>query len=605
MCGISGVVDKRDLPIEPRVIERLTSLVTHRGPDGHGYYHGHNFALGHRRLSILDLSEHGLQPMPYRDRYWLTYNGEIYNYLELRSELQAKGHEFHSNTDSEVILAAYAEWGTACCARFNGMWAFVIYDKSNRTLFISRDRFGVKPLYYSDTPEQFVFGSEIRQPLSMLPSVRANRKILIESLLTSIEGHTRETFFEGVRSFPQSHFGVYDLQSHQLEIERYYELAIDSDLQRLSLRDAVDEFGRLFEDSVRIRLRSDVLVGTCLSGGLDSSATSAVGSRLYHQAAHETFIGVHARSMDPERDESRFAGIAAESSGIELHTVRPDTNDFLDNIDELIDTQEEPFGSPSMFMGWHVFQRAKSLGCKVMLNGQGGDEVLLGYERYFAAFLRSVSFVRFAREAIAQARHSRLSLRDVLLYNVYFTSPALRINRLKKRSFLRPAIKDAFDFDTIRRSTQSFRNLSDLQLFEISSVQLPHLLRYEDRNSMRHSIETRLPFLDYRLVELSISLPVQYKIHDGWTKYVLRRAMDGTLPESIAWRRDKMGFEAPERTWIGSATAYMKREIAGSRLLDEITDKPRLLDQFDSLPLRRKWAYFMTAAWERRQKVVA
>jgi asparagine synthase (glutamine-hydrolysing) len=461
----------------------------------------------------------------------------------------------------------------------------------------------VKPLYYSDTPERFVFGSEVRQPLSTLPSVRANRAVVVESLLTNIDGHTRSTFFEGVASFPQSHYGTYDLRTHQLRIERYYELKIDSEARGISEPEAVDRLRAVFNDAVRIRLRSDVRVGTCLSGGLDSSATSAIASRMYHAAADERFLGIHARSIDAERDESAFARMAADAADIELHVVEPRTEDFFSRIDELIDTQEEPFGSPSMFMGWHVFQKAKELGCKVMLNGQGGDEVLLGYERYFAAFLRSVSLARFFREAVAQARHSRLKLRDVLLYNVYFTNTAVRIQRLKKRSFLRPAIKDAFGFETIRRSAHSFRNIEDLQLFEISSVQLPHLLRYEDRNSMRHSIETRLPFLDYRLVELSVSLPVQYKIHDGWTKYVLRNAMSGALPDAVAWRRDKMGFEAPERTWIGAATPHMKQEIERSDLLSDIVSKDRLLARFDSLPLRRKWAYFMIAAWERRQKV--
>lgn len=605
MCGISGIVDKRNAPIDQAAIERLTTLVAHRGPDGHGFYHGSNFALGHRRLSILDLSEHGRQPMPYRDRFWLTYNGEIYNYVELRAELERKGHAFQSGTDSEVILAAYAEWGSECCARFNGMWAFAIYDSARERLFLSRDRFGVKPLYYSDTPERFVFGSEIRQPLSMLPSVRANRDVVVESLLTSIDGHTRNTFFEGVSSFPQGHFGFYDLRTHRLTVERYYELQIDGAARAMSEDEAVSQLRALFEDSVRLRLRSDVRVGTCLSGGLDSSATSAVASRLYHASSNDRFIGVHARSIDAERDESQFARAAADASDIELHVVEPDTRDFLTNIDELIDTQEEPFGSPSMFMGWHVFQKAKALDCKVMLNGQGGDEVLLGYERYFAAFLRSVSLLRFAREAFAQARHSRLSLRDVLLYNVYFTNPAVRISRLKKRSFLTPAVKNTFGFETIRRSARSFRDLDDLQLLEISTIQLPHLLRYEDRNSMRHSIETRLPFLDYRLVELAVSMPVHYKIHDGWTKYALRRAMRGVLPDAIAWRRDKMGFEAPERTWIGSATSQMKREIAGSGLLAELTNRDRLLAQFETLPLRRKWAYFMIAAWERRQRIAA
>jgi len=599
MCGISGIISKVDRPIDREQIEKINRLVAHRGPDGEGYFFGPNFAFGHRRLSIIDLSDHGHQPMTYLGRYCITYNGEIYNYLELRRELEGFGFTFVSGSDTEVILAAYAKWGERCCERFNGMWAFAIHDSVEQNLFLARDRFGVKPLYYCESGDQWVFGSEIKQ-LLVGRQIRANRAVVIESLLTSIDGHGVETYFEGILSFPQSHFGVYDLRAHTLAITRYYQLRADDALRSLTMDDAIARLGELFESSVRLRLRSDVRVGTCLSGGLDSSATSAVASKLYRASTPERFLGIHAKSIDAETDESRYARAAAAFSDIELHTVEPQSTDFVETIDELIDTQEEPFGSPSMFMGWHVFKRARELGCKVMLNGQGGDEVLLGYERYFSAFLRSVPPGQFLREALAQARNSRLSLKEVLLYSFYFTSPTIRKFGLKRRSLLRPEVKNSYDFDIIDQSVKSFRRIEDLQTFEITTLQLPHLLRYEDRNSMRHSIETRLPFLDYRLVELCISIPPQFKIHEGWTKYVLRRAMEPMLPSEVTWRKDKLGFAAPERTWIGGATKLMKDEIAGSRILAEIAQRDRLLEKFESLPLWRRWSYFMIAAWERR-----
>jgi asparagine synthase (glutamine-hydrolysing) len=600
MCGIAGIVSKHNRPIDNGLIERVTDLVAHRGPDGIGYYFGNNFAFGHRRLSILDLSDHGQQPMVYNERYWIVFNGAIYNYLELRAELEKKGHSFRSATDTEVILAAYAEWGSACCARFNGMWAFAIYDAQDEKIFFSRDRFGIKPLYYIENGEHFAFGSEIKQLLALRSSTQSNRRIVIEYLLTSLEGHTADTFFEGVRSFPQAHYGIYDLNNHTFVVQRFYQLRPDPSLAALSLGEATARFRHLFNDSIRLRLRSDVKVGTCLSGGLDSSATSGVASILYHTHAGQRFVGVHAKSTEPERDESRYAQLAADQFGLDLHVVEPKTGDFIDKIDELIDTQEEPFGSPSVFMAWHVFQKAQALGCKVMLDGQGGDEVLLGYERYFAAFLASLPPHKLLWEALSQSRHSKLSLRDIAFYNLYFTNPSLRIRRLKRRSLLLPQIKNAHDFETIRRSAESFKNVDALQVLEISSLQLPHLLRYEDRNSMRHSIETRLPFLDYRVVEFCISIPVHHKIHNGWTKYILREAMSDVLPASVAWRRDKMGFEAPERTWINSAHSQMKKKIATSNLLAEITDRKHLVDRFDALSLRQKWAYFMIAAWEER-----
>jgi asparagine synthase (glutamine-hydrolysing) len=598
MCGISGIVNKRGGAVDPAVIEQLTDPIAHRGPDGYGYFFGPNFAFGHRRLSIIDLSEQGHQPMAYRGRYWITYNGEIYNYLEIREELAKLGCTFVSGTDTEVILAAYAEWGPDCLRRFNGMWAFAIYDAERQEIFLARDRFGVKPLYYTDSGEHWTFGSEIKQLLGPHSSIRANRGIVLEALLTSIDGHTDETYFEGVRSFPQSHYGHYDLRSNRLSVTRYYQLEVQAEFGALSLVDATHQLRVLFEDAVRLRLRSDVQVGTCLSGGLDSSATSGIASRLYHAATGDRFIGIHARSIDAETDESHFARLAADHLGIELHTVMPSTNAFLTTIRDLVRTQEEPFGSPSMFMGWHVFQEAKALGCKVMLNGQGGDEVLLGYERYFAAFLRTASLARFAREVLAQARHSRLGIKEVLLYRYYFTNPGLRMRRLKRRSFLRPQYRDAYGYEAVLESSRAFRDLARLQVHEIASLQLPHLLRYEDRNSMRHSIETRLPFLDYRLVEFCISISPHHKIHDGWTKYVLRKSMEDVLPDRVTWRTDKLGFQAPERTWLKDAGALMKGKVARSPILREITDHGCLVERFDQLPPGQRWKYFMLAAWE-------
>jgi asparagine synthase (glutamine-hydrolysing) len=522
MCGISGIVNRRDQPVDPSRLALINGLVRHRGPDDEGAYFGRNIALGHRRLSILDLSPRGHQPMPYHDRYWITYNGEVYNYLEIRSELEARGSRFETSTDTEVILAAFDMWGPECLRRFNGMWAFAIHDVSADTLFLARDRFGVKPLHYTITDEEFAFGSELRQMLAVRQTVRANQGVVIESLLTGIDGHTEDTFFADIKVLPQASYGIYDLRSHEFRIQRYYRLAVDPEVARMSPATAAAHFRELLTDAVCLRLRSDVRVGTCLSGGLDSSATSSLASGVYRGATGVPFIGVHAKSIDAEVDESRFAQLVAHHADLELHVVEPSTADFASTIEDVVRTQEEPFGSPSMFMGWHVFRKAQELGCKVMLNGQGGDEVLLGYERYFAAFLKSVSMIRFVREMIAQSRHSRLQLHDIALYYLYFTKPALRIRTLKRRSMLRRAIKDAHDFAAIYRSAESFRDVADLQIHEIATLQLPHLLRYEDRNSMWHSIETRLPFLDYRLVEFCVSLRAEWKIQRGWTKYILR-----------------------------------------------------------------------------------
>lgn len=603
MCGISGIISQRPDSELRRKIESMNALVRHRGPDDEGFFVSDNLALGHRRLAIIDLSARGHQPMCYRDRYWITYNGEVYNYPEIREQLAVLGCRFETATDTEVILAAYATWGEDCLRRFNGMWAFAIYDAKEGTVFMARDRFGVKPFHYAETAVAFAFGSEIKQLLPLQPVVRANRRMLVEAMLTYLDGHTEETYFRGVKSLLPGHTLTYRLATHSYTVKRWYQLRCNPDVGRLSYAEAAERFAVTFSDAVKIRLRSDVIVGTCLSGGLDSSATSAVAAAMYTKAAGRRFAAVHARSIDKATDESQHARSVAQHLDLELHEVEPTTEDFANTTDEVVYTQEEPFGSPSMFMGWHVFKEARLRGCKVMLNGQGGDEVLLGYERYFAAFLRAVNPLRFVRELFLQSRHSSVRPTELLLYLLYFTNADLRIRRLKSRSLLLPQIKDAHDFEYIRRSARSFRKLDELQLFEIGTLQLPHLLRYEDRNSMRHSVETRLPFLDYRLVELGVSIAPDYKIRDGWTKYVLRKGVEPMLPRDIVWRRDKLGFQAPDRIWLKARMRQMKAEVAASRILAEIADRNLLLDRFERLSHKEQWSYFNLAAWERIYKV--
>ena len=599
MCGISGLIHKRDSVVDERAIERMTSLVVHRGPDDVGYFFGAGFALGHRRLSILDLSARGHQPMCYQDRYWITYNGEIYNYLEIRRELAGLGCRFETASDTEVILAAYSTWGEDCLRRFNGMWAFAIYDARERTLFMARDRFGVKPLYYTETATEFAFGSEIKQLLARRPSIRANERMVVESLLTCFDGHTAQTFFDGILSLQQGHSLTYRLTTHRYVIKKWYELEYKEELAALSPDEAAEGFRALFIDAVRMRLRSDVIVGTSLSGGLDSSAITAVAAGMYAPPCGRRFSAVHGKSMEKATDESHYARSVARHLDLDLYEVEPTTENFIDTTDEVVYTQEEPFGSPSMFMGWHVFREARARDCKVMLNGQGADEVLLGYERYFAAFLKSVDATRFFRELKLQSRNSGRSLTDLLAYLFYFTNAELRIRRLKARSFLRAEIKDAHDFSEVRRSASSFRDLKRLQIHEIGTLQLPHLLRYEDRNSMRHSVETRMPFLDYRVVELGVSMAPGHKIRDGWTKHVLRRSFESVLPPEVVWRRDKLGFQAPERIWMKARSAQMKAEVARSQILAEIAEHESLLERFERLSLKEQWSYFSLAAWER------
>jgi asparagine synthase (glutamine-hydrolysing) len=603
MCGISGLINKKGEKCSDAMLEAMNRLIEHRGPDSDGFYYWQNVGLAHRRLSILDLSEEGSQPMHFEMKYSIVYNGEVYNYLEIKEELLGLGYCFRSTTDTEVILAAYDCWGDKCLDRFNGMWSFAILDKSKNELFCSRDRFGVKPFYYTNNEDYFAFGSEIKQLLPLCTSVEADREVLIEFLLTGIDNHSEKTYFRGIFALLPGHWIRISLSDFKSRKHPYYNIYDRVQPNDSGLMDESASLKTMLKSAVSLRLRSDVTVGTCLSGGLDSSAISAIAAKEFVEKTGGKFTAIHARSTETETDESGFAKEVAAHYGMDLHVVTPRTEDFVNLVDEVVYTQEEPFGSPSMFMGYHVFQKAKELGCKVMLNGQGGDEVLLGYERYYTSYLHSMSFSKRIYELVLQAKNSGLSFMNSLLYYLYFSSFKLRKYRLVRESFVKRELVGSHDFKTLRQTANSFKDIYELQKLEVSSIQLPHLLRYEDRNSMRHSIETRLPFLDYRIVEASLGMRPDYKIRSGWTKYVLRISLNGILPDTVIWRKNKLGFNAPEKTWLRHHETKMKEEISKSKLLKELTNLDELLDKFSSLSLKNQWKYYNVAVWERVHNV--
>lgn len=598
MCGISGIINKKNSAINETELRRINGIISHRGPDSDGFFTAKNLGFGHRRLSILDLSELGHQPMSYLNKYWITYNGEIYNYIEVRNELTGLGYHFKSETDTEVILAAYHCWGYECFSKFNGMWAFAIYDIDNNTVVFCRDRFGIKPLYYKEDEENFYFGSEIKQLLNET-SNKVNEKILLESLLTHIDNHTTETYFDGIYALPQSHYMIYNLDNHKRDLKRYYTIKKIEGLEKKTDDDLINEFSNILHDSIMLRLRSDVIVGTSLSGGLDSSAVSRIGGAEYTKKTQLQFKAINAKSIDASNDESAFAKIVSDYSNLDLHVVTPTYENFVKTIDDVVKTQEEPFGSPSMFMGWHVFQKARQENCIVMLNGQGSDEVLLGYERYFTSTFDFKNPLKQLKEIKNQNQNSRLSLFHTIAYYFYFRSFNIRKARLKKKTLVKKEFVKDHLFDAVKRSSASYSNSFDLQKLEVESIQLPHLLRYEDRNSMRHSIETRLPFLDYRLVEMTLSLPLRMKIRNGWTKYILRKAIDKLLPHEIVWRKNKFGFESPDKIWLTKHKEQMLQDVMASKLLNHYCDMKAVADNFRNMSRKDQWMYFNIARWEK------
>ncbi len=591
MCGISGIIYKTSEVPSEEEIRKMNDDIKHRGPDGEGIYCYKNVALGHRRLAILDLSELGKQPMHWEEKYTIVFNGEVYNYIEIREVLLKEGYTFKSESDTEVILAAYDFWGMDCVTRFNGMWSFAILDKEQNKLFCSRDRFGIKPFYYTFSEREFKFGSEIKQLIGKNPLL--NLPVALDYIIAGIDEATDETFFLGIVKLTPGHNLIYDLEQNSYEIIPFYQLP--SQIRASEERDSIPDYIKLLEESVKLRMRSDVKVGTCLSGGLDSSTVAALASKNY--TYQERFYAIHARSEEAATDESKYAALVSDHLQLNLVTVTPSYEDFAKEIDEVIYTQEEPFGSPSVFMQHIVFREARKNQCIVMLDGQGGDETLLGYERYYPALIRSLPWTQRPKALLNSKKNSRLSMLEVIKYMLYFGNYKSRLSRVKRRAnFIRAPFLAEYKSETLKKISESYSDIRKMQKMELTRSQLPHLLRYEDKNSMKHSVEARLPFIDYRVVEFALNMENKAKIRDGWTKYVLRKGMSGLLPKEITWRKNKLGFNAPENLWLENHREEMERVIRKSAILNTIADLNQL--DINKLDKRMRWRIYNLAKWE-------
>jgi asparagine synthase (glutamine-hydrolysing) len=612
VCGIFGIVARRGA-VDPALLDRGTDAVAHRGPDGRGTLVRGNVGLGHRRLSILDTSAAGAQPMRHASApLFLVFNGEIYNYLELRVELAAAGHVFHTGTDTEVVLAAYQAWGRRCVERFNGMWAFALLDETAGQLFCSRDRFGVKPLFWIDTPDAFAFGSEMRQLLPLLPRRTGHAGAVRDFLASGLSDHFEdEAWVRGVWQLAPGCSLVLDLKPDlKLDpaggaprVERHYTIHAAAQAPA-SPADAAGQLQALLLDAVKLRLRSDVRVGTCLSGGLDSSAIATQAAAL-QPAAAERFRAITAISELPENSEEPYARQVVERAALEWIAVRPSGADFEAALDEAVQTQEVPFGGPSVVMQHFVMQAARAHGVSVLLDGQGADECWLGYDRHAALWLRERArrglgaLLGACREGLAQQGHLTLPRLAGLLAAPWLPG-AVGLGMTARYPGLRQALQLPAAW------SQYLRQLGDpraTQAMDLSRTSLPMLLRYADRSSMHHGVEVRLPFLDWRVVELSLATPVAFKFHQGWSKWPLRQAAAARLPQDVAWRKRKLGFEAPDRLWLQALRPRMKSAVAASPMLADLFDRPRLLAGFDALARPLAWRLFSLAAWEAHQGI--
>lgn len=564
MCGLWGSIGWQ-------VDRRVTDVIAHRGPDGAGWRDldtpAGPLSLAHRRLAIIAVDDSGAQPMAYgQGRFVIVFNGEIYNYLELRDELRAKGHRFASESDTEVLLAAYAEWGADCLHRLNGMFAFLLYDSQTRRLFAARDRFGVKPLYLYQDGRGLGFASEIKQ-FAALPgfSARMNEARVLDFLATGVSDHHAETMFAGVLQVRGGQCLEVDLGTWRpgdaVAPRCWYRLPA-ADSLRLPAAQAVERYAELLRDSVRLRLRADVPVGSCLSGGLDSSAIVGLvhdllgGSETARRHAFSCCFDL------PGLDERTYVAAVIDRTHAHSHIVTPTPTALAQALDRLVWHQDEPFGSTSLFAQWSVFAMAAEAGVKVMLDGQGADEQLAGYHTMFGAHLAGLlgglRVGRLLAEMRALKRRHGRSPRSLLapLLAAGLPPAAFRLlagRRAHAAEWLgrawtaRPVSRQIF-FQGERHGGES--PLGALCRRQLLDSSVPMLLRYEDRNSMAHSIEARVPFLDYRLVEFTIALGQDHKIVDGETKHLLREAAAPVLPPQVRHRQDKLGFPTPEERWF-------------------------------------------------------
>jgi asparagine synthase (glutamine-hydrolysing) len=639
MCGIYGRWALDGRPLAVQAVQAATTVLRHRGPDDEGFLlanlgsgayvhaggddtpaevagprigtlHGGTFdlALGFRRLSILDLSPLGHQPMTCpRGRYTIVYNGEVYNYRELREELVRAGHRFRGGSDTEVVLAAYCEWGPACLSRFNGMWAFAVWDAREERLFLSRDRFGIKPLYYVSAAASFAFASEIkalvgRHGIPFRPDEGAVYRYLESAHLPGAQDGG--TFFGGVAALPPAHFMVVDRAG--VRTDRYYELPQDGCGEVAAPGEVVRGYRDLFDDAVKLRLRSDVPVGSCLSGGVDSSAIVCTVTRLISQGLPAEQVGERQKTFsavyhtEGRYNERAQVETVLAASGAERNFVFPTADGLRDDLPRLVWHQDEPFNSTSIYAQWCVMRAVRERGVTVLLDGQGADEMLAGYrpfDVFTADLIRRGELARALGAGLAIRQITGMAATPLLARALVRQLPNTYLAEVRRRRALRATHVMRSEFAAAHRAVPRYapvaRHMHAYLRGLIQETSLPHLLRYEDRNTMAFSVEGRVPFLDYRLVEYSLKQAFRLCIHEGWTKWVLREAMRGQVPDPILWRRDKVGFETPEREWIGAWLAAAGAEYFGP--------DARSAPYLDGSRVRRKLAGFHSGAVDLRQ----
>jgi len=568
MCGIFCYIGEESVDVEEAI-----SVIHHRGPDADGFltYHvpdqrisrnsdsalsaGNKVAFGFKRLAIIDLNESSNQPFSLESAdYHIIFNGEIYNYIELRETLTKIGYRFQTSSDTEVLINAYKHWGSECFQKFNGMWSLAILDLKQRKLILSRDRFGIKPLYYHKTSKGIYFFSEIKQILQTSYKKEVNKNVIKPFLVSGILDASKETFFKGVYSFPAAHYAEISLDNISLELDplKYWDLERTT-ISNINYPDAVERFRQLFQQSIELRFRSDVPVGACLSGGLDSSSIVSLSGFLGKRINTFTID-----NKDRNLSEIQYVNDTVAKYSTLTSVVGYNEENDLDLLDNIFEIQDEPFAGLGLLAQWRVMKLASQNDVVVLLDGQGGDELLGGYRKFVFFYLKELLAQGKFTTAL-QEGYKFLGATDFKL----FEKEGIRryLNRTGVAEFLNENIR----FQSVEHNIGigGANGFLDKSYDDIFHYSYPQLLRFEDRNSMAFSLEARVPFLDYRLVEFTFSLPSKYKIHNGYTKAILRDSMKDILPDSVRLRKSKMGFATPEERWIKSThrshfSSYLK-----------------------------------------------
>jgi asparagine synthase (glutamine-hydrolysing) len=576
MCGIAGFVYER-FPHEAAsaTVRRMIMLQRHRGPDGEGFYDTTGASLGHCRLAIIDLTHAGHQPMSDPNgRYWITFNGEIYNYLELAEELRSLGYQFQGRSDTEVLLAAYCHWGEKCLERLRGMFAFAIWDAKDRHLFAARDRLGIKPFHYwTEGNGILAFASEMKALLEFLPERSANLRLAREFLAWGIVDHeASETMVEGIKRLPAAH-AMRWRPGEGINLWRYWEVHVSEELEVRPAYEVhlIEEFRHRFEETLSLHLRSDVPVGTSLSGGLDSSTIACVVSAELRRRGSWRDNWQHTFSAcfeEPYYDERTYIKEVVSATGCTPHYVFPQGELFATEIDKWLWHLEEPVGGFGPYAQYCVARLAREQGIKVLLDGQGADEQLAGYRKFIFVYLRQLfrarQYVKAGWEALA-----------------FFCSPEILRTSLfldGRRYFLTsfPEFAGLWPDSSMPERPEGLGisdSLGHRLEADMTRYSLPVLLRLEDRNMMAFGIESRVPFVDHVLVEWIAKLPADLRLSRGWSKRILREAFVGIVPERVRQRKSKLGFLTPWSTWLaGPLSSWLREKLTGPMHLSKFVD---------------------------------